>query len=923
MPSSADRSLWSIAGISLLVEGPGFPEGGSHVRLKQPFARIGRFPSMDLLLDHPDISRRHVYLHRTEKGIFIVDLGSRLGLTLGGKPLRNGWLKPNEPLGVGPFRLSVEAETGDDGTDLLEKIPLEQDDRLGVEVTLTNRRGATARYTLKRALTILGRGAASTLRLRSANLAGSHIAFYRDEVHLWVVNLAGDHAFRANHELVAEPLSDRDAFVVGELTVRIEFQPRAERDGSDVALTIGGDAVDLHGDSGALSSTDLGPESGEFRQAPFHDEVERIRARVAECRSQGSAIGDLGELQVELDRISADAQALEQLLTDLEASKGVRVRELEEACQTARGESEAARQENDALQAQLWTLRQEVSDANAQEAAIAEGLRELEQAGVATDAELQTVRRENERIRARLEALQAQADGAEKSSEEFARLLNQLIQIKRERAAEKESFEKQQSESNDRLVERSKEVDELRARLTEQTDLLAKGERETAGAKKGLDEQRRKLASARKKAEKAAREAAEKQATFAERTQRLSTEIEAKDQELQALRAQTEQMRGQLGELRTTQEEGIAGAEKFAERSDELERRNGELEEATLRSEEKIGRLRHELGEARDRLSAERSARQASVSRSRTVRHRLRIERDRASAEGTEMRERSEARQRAISLDREEIRSNLRSLEERFEGKCDEAARLLEEMETLGRQQASLGRRLDEERRERESERSAWEERLEAARSELAEARQAEAKAAAEAKRFWLQVAQATATQADLEARLEARRQADSKQPRREAGTIQAPAVDSTAMEADFSATAFESDATVSRTADLSASMAGDTILGTQAVDTDPPSRPAVPLGEAAATQRRVPGPSDAPVSKARTSRQMRDGPPSANDAPHLKVSERLLARSSKIAFRRAIGFWVLLAITAVGSFGAAIWFAWDTLDVLIDSALR
>lgn len=48
---------------------------------------VGRAPGCDLTLDDPDCSRRHVGLTQRGDGLFAIDLGSKNGSRLGGKPL--------------------------------------------------------------------------------------------------------------------------------------------------------------------------------------------------------------------------------------------------------------------------------------------------------------------------------------------------------------------------------------------------------------------------------------------------------------------------------------------------------------------------------------------------------------------------------------------------------------------------------------------------------------------------------------------------------------------------------------------------------------------------------------------------------------------------------------------------------------------
>ena len=64
--------------LQLVVEGPSLKEPELRL-LHQPFAVIGRDPRSDVLLDHAEVSRRHVYLQMIEGRAFWIDLESRTG----------------------------------------------------------------------------------------------------------------------------------------------------------------------------------------------------------------------------------------------------------------------------------------------------------------------------------------------------------------------------------------------------------------------------------------------------------------------------------------------------------------------------------------------------------------------------------------------------------------------------------------------------------------------------------------------------------------------------------------------------------------------------------------------------------------------------------------------------------------------------
>ncbi len=74
-----------------------------------PFV-IGRSRECDLVLDDPNISRRHAELRREEDGWAVRDLGSTNGIKLNGHRSRGGRLNPGDEITLGLSRLTFEQE---------------------------------------------------------------------------------------------------------------------------------------------------------------------------------------------------------------------------------------------------------------------------------------------------------------------------------------------------------------------------------------------------------------------------------------------------------------------------------------------------------------------------------------------------------------------------------------------------------------------------------------------------------------------------------------------------------------------------------------------------------------------------------------------------------------------------------------------
>jgi hypothetical protein len=74
-----------------------------------PFV-IGRSRECDLVLDDPNVSRRHAELRREDGGWAVRDLGSTNGIKLNGQRSRGGRLTPGDEITLGLSRLTFEQE---------------------------------------------------------------------------------------------------------------------------------------------------------------------------------------------------------------------------------------------------------------------------------------------------------------------------------------------------------------------------------------------------------------------------------------------------------------------------------------------------------------------------------------------------------------------------------------------------------------------------------------------------------------------------------------------------------------------------------------------------------------------------------------------------------------------------------------------
>src|SRR5262245_4431393 len=95
-------SLWCTKHLTVRVSAP---DGSRQVIVRQPFARVGSHPECDIVL--PGIERRSLYLHATNAGVFCLDLGAHTKFPVAAS---SRWLKPDQPVTVGPYTLAAELD---------------------------------------------------------------------------------------------------------------------------------------------------------------------------------------------------------------------------------------------------------------------------------------------------------------------------------------------------------------------------------------------------------------------------------------------------------------------------------------------------------------------------------------------------------------------------------------------------------------------------------------------------------------------------------------------------------------------------------------------------------------------------------------------------------------------------------------------
>jgi pSer/pThr/pTyr-binding forkhead associated (FHA) protein len=238
-------SFLNACGISgslkLLIKGPG-PDQAQVSVLQQPFAIIGRNLRADVVLDHEQVSRRHIYLQVIEGRVFWIDLGSRTGTRVGKRPQKLGWLEGRQPLAIGPYevRLSKDVSQKSDSAQsfLSRDVPFPvraymEASMPEVALEFLNGPSQSTRWPVHRVMSLLGSATGCKLRLADPSVSRYHASLVRTAAGLWVVDLLGQSGITVNSAPVRfSRLEDADVLEIGRYQVRIQCRWQSQELGN-------------------------------------------------------------------------------------------------------------------------------------------------------------------------------------------------------------------------------------------------------------------------------------------------------------------------------------------------------------------------------------------------------------------------------------------------------------------------------------------------------------------------------------------------------------------------------------------------------------------------------------------------------------------------------------------------------------------
>jgi pSer/pThr/pTyr-binding forkhead associated (FHA) protein len=223
--------------LSLECEAFGEPDvGPTQHHFDGPFVLIGRDPRSELVLDHPEISRRHAFFQVIAGRVFCVDLESRTKLYWEGEsdPRTRGWLDQGRRLAIGPYRVRWARAEASPALESGLPDPLESRQFGAGEpspsplagLVLPIRTGEEEPlWRLQSSLALVGRSGACQLTLSDDSVSRYHAVLVYTASGVWVVDLWAREGVLVNGVKIRWAwLADGDTLRIGRFTFIIRYQ---------------------------------------------------------------------------------------------------------------------------------------------------------------------------------------------------------------------------------------------------------------------------------------------------------------------------------------------------------------------------------------------------------------------------------------------------------------------------------------------------------------------------------------------------------------------------------------------------------------------------------------------------------------------------------------------------------------------------
>lgn len=202
------------------------------VLLERPWAILGGDERCDVRLLHPDVSQRHAYLQIVASRLLCCDLGSRTGTHWTNEIRSRSWLKPEEPIYIGPYSIRVHDNDFAEGASSAEAARKLELPRVTLSfVNARSRAGRSRMSRIRRPVTLIGWSHLCNIRLQHSSVGRVHASLVWTPSGLWVVDLLCRGGTLVNGVRVdAARLLEGDELKVGRFQLQVTYTDPQESD---------------------------------------------------------------------------------------------------------------------------------------------------------------------------------------------------------------------------------------------------------------------------------------------------------------------------------------------------------------------------------------------------------------------------------------------------------------------------------------------------------------------------------------------------------------------------------------------------------------------------------------------------------------------------------------------------------------------
>jgi pSer/pThr/pTyr-binding forkhead associated (FHA) protein len=241
------------APLVLDCEGPE-PSTSTPIALDLPFVLIGRHPRSDLVLEHPEVSRRHAILQAVADQLFVFDLHSRSKLFWDGDDVarEQGWLDDARSIKIGPYRIrrcshTIDAKMHGDVAPILDPVAGNRPDahsppRAALELPIRMVNGP-GQWPIVGWIALVGRAEPCQLVLTDDSISRFHAILIRTPMGVWVVDLLTREGVHVNGQRVRWAwIAQGDALQIGRFTFILRYETEPDQiSRADVPIEAGAD----------------------------------------------------------------------------------------------------------------------------------------------------------------------------------------------------------------------------------------------------------------------------------------------------------------------------------------------------------------------------------------------------------------------------------------------------------------------------------------------------------------------------------------------------------------------------------------------------------------------------------------------------------------------------------------------------------